>query len=176
MVSHISHWHRRVACIVLDNTHTLSLCCICASMQLVAFASLFAASTLGVDAVSWSATPFSPAAVPLAVRSPYLSTWLPQGNGTALNEGWSQFWDTNVSGSIRLLMRSPGNCCGAPCIHSRFLEEHWVDGFGEGRRPGLRVDGEAQRDQCRASQCHAEVYECEFCVFLTGFGDNLLTG
>ena len=39
---------------------------------------------------------------------------------------------------------SPGDCCGA-CIHSRFLEEHWMDGFGEGRWPGLRVDGEAQR-------------------------------
>ena len=68
-------------------------------MRLVAFASLFAASTLGVDAISWSATPFSPAAVPLAVRSPYLSEWLPQGTGNALNDIWPQFWTGNVSHS-----------------------------------------------------------------------------
>ena len=82
-----------------------------------AAASLLSYAVIALGAVTWTADPFIPAAVPLAVRSPYLSTWLPQGNGTALNEGWSQFWDTNVSGSIRLLMRSPGNCCGAPCIH-----------------------------------------------------------
>ena len=32
-------------------------------------------------AVPWVATPFNPAAFPLAVRSPYLSAWLPQGSG-----------------------------------------------------------------------------------------------
>ena len=32
-------------------------------------------------AIPWTATPFNPAAFPLAVRSPYLSTWLPQGSG-----------------------------------------------------------------------------------------------
>jgi hypothetical protein len=36
------------------------------------------------------ATPFSPASVPLAVRSPYLSTWLP--GSTPLNGGWAQHW------------------------------------------------------------------------------------
>jgi hypothetical protein len=41
-------------------------------------------------AVSWEATPFSPASVPLAVRSPYLSTWLP--GSTPLNGGWAQHW------------------------------------------------------------------------------------
>jgi len=34
-----------------------------------------------VNAVSWIATPFNPPAFPLAVRSPYLSAWLPQGAG-----------------------------------------------------------------------------------------------
>lgn len=48
-------------------------------------------------AVSWSATPFNPASVPLAVRSPYLSAWLNQGSGTALNADWPRFW----TGSVR---------------------------------------------------------------------------
>ena len=70
-----------------------------------AAASVLSYAVIALGAVTWTADPFIPAAVPLAVRSPYLSTWLPQGNGTALNEGWSQFWDTNVSGSIRLRIR-----------------------------------------------------------------------
>lgn len=48
-------------------------------------------------AVSWTATPFNPAAVPLAVRSPYLSAWLPQGAGTPLNGAWPTFWTGMVS-------------------------------------------------------------------------------
>lgn len=31
---------------------------------------------------AWTSTPFSPPSIPLAVKSPYLSTWLPQGSGT----------------------------------------------------------------------------------------------
>lgn len=48
-------------------------------------------------AVTWDATPFNPAAVPLAVRTPYLSVWLPQGAGTALNDQWATFWNGDVS-------------------------------------------------------------------------------
>lgn len=47
-------------------------------------------------AVSWTATPFNPASVPLAVRSPYLSAWLNQGSGTALNADWPRFWTGSV--------------------------------------------------------------------------------
>jgi len=46
--------------------------------------------------VTWTATPFNPASVPLAVRTPYLSAWLPQGRGSALNDGWSTFWTGQV--------------------------------------------------------------------------------
>ncbi|KAH8105922.1 DUF1793-domain-containing protein [Cristinia sonorae] len=49
-------------------------------------------------AVTWTATPFNPAAVPLAVRSPYLSAWLPQGAGTALNAAWPTFWTGQIVG------------------------------------------------------------------------------
>ena len=50
-----------------------------------------------LGAVTWNATPFNPASVPLAVRTPYLSVWLPQGAGTALNDQWAAFWNGDVS-------------------------------------------------------------------------------
>ncbi|KAK7060514.1 hypothetical protein VNI00_001279 [Paramarasmius palmivorus] len=49
-------------------------------------------------AVSWDATPFNPPSFPLAVRHPYLSAWLHQGDGTALNGGWPMFWNTRIVG------------------------------------------------------------------------------
>lgn len=54
-------------------------------------------------AASWTSTPFSPAAIPLAVRTPYLSAWLPQGEGTALNGAWPQFWTGAVGPPSQLL-------------------------------------------------------------------------
>ncbi|KAJ7260577.1 hypothetical protein C8J57DRAFT_1471634 [Mycena rebaudengoi] len=54
----------------------------------IIFAALYA---LQASAVSWTTTPFNPPSIPLAVRSPYLSTWLPQGGGSALNDGWPSF-------------------------------------------------------------------------------------
>ncbi|TBU23523.1 hypothetical protein BD311DRAFT_781613 [Dichomitus squalens] len=69
-------------------------------------------------AVSWTSTPFSPPSVPLAVRSPYLSVWLPQGAGSALNDQWPQFWTgqdiigwagfAKVDGTAYVWMGSPG--------------------------------------------------------------------
>lgn len=46
----------------------------------------------------WSATPFNPPSLPLAVRNPYLNTWLAQGNNpVALTETWPEFWSSIVS-------------------------------------------------------------------------------
>ncbi|KAF8914019.1 DUF1793-domain-containing protein [Gymnopilus junonius] len=50
------------------------------------------------NAVSWAATPFNPPAFPLAVRTPYLSAWLPQGSGAALNDAWATFWTGQIVG------------------------------------------------------------------------------
>ncbi|KAF8513743.1 DUF1793-domain-containing protein [Hysterangium stoloniferum] len=48
--------------------------------------------------VTWTATPLNPPAVPLAVRSPYLSAWLKQGSGQALNDDWPTFWTGMIVG------------------------------------------------------------------------------
>lgn len=51
----------------------------------------------GDGPIAWTAYPFSPPALPLAVRNPYLSTWLPQGNNpAALGASWSRFWTGSV--------------------------------------------------------------------------------
>ncbi|KAK7061847.1 DUF1793-domain-containing protein [Favolaschia claudopus] len=51
-----------------------------------------------VSAISWTATPFNPSSIPLAVRTPYLSAWLPQGQGAALNDAWATFWTGMIVG------------------------------------------------------------------------------
>ena len=58
---------------------------------------LTGASLVLTPVFAWDSIPFSPAAVLLAVRTPYLSVWLPQGAGTALNDAWATFWNGNVS-------------------------------------------------------------------------------
>ncbi|KAF9451663.1 DUF1793-domain-containing protein [Macrolepiota fuliginosa MF-IS2] len=49
-------------------------------------------------AVTWTATPFNPPSFPLAVRTPYLSAWLAQGSGAALNDVWPTFWTGQIVG------------------------------------------------------------------------------
>ncbi|KAH7914231.1 hypothetical protein BJ138DRAFT_452039 [Hygrophoropsis aurantiaca] len=85
--------------------------------HLVSFASLALLSS-NVAALSWDATPFSPASYPLAVRTPYLSAWLPQGAGTALNGAWPQFWTGSTlgwAGYIRV-DNTTYNFLGAPVV------------------------------------------------------------
>ncbi|KAF7375163.1 DUF1793-domain-containing protein [Mycena sanguinolenta] len=62
---------------------------------LVAFLS---AVTTVSGVISWTAAPFLPPSYPLAVRTPYLSAWLPQGTGAALNDVWPQFWNGQILG------------------------------------------------------------------------------
>ncbi|KZV98208.1 DUF1793-domain-containing protein [Exidia glandulosa HHB12029] len=59
---------------------------------------LLAALTVTNSLAAWTSTPFSPASVPLAVRSPYINAWLAQGAGTALNDNWATFWTGSIVG------------------------------------------------------------------------------
>ncbi|KLO16076.1 DUF1793-domain-containing protein [Schizopora paradoxa] len=60
---------------------------------------LLAVSSIVVGALAqsdsqWTASPFNPPAIPIAVKSPYLNTWLAQGGDPpAANEAWADFWD-----------------------------------------------------------------------------------
>ncbi|OCH92918.1 DUF1793-domain-containing protein [Obba rivulosa] len=60
--------------------------------------SILACLSVAYAATSWTVTPFNPAAIPLAVRSPYLSAWLAQGAGNALNDVWPTFWTGAIVG------------------------------------------------------------------------------
>ncbi|KAG9081933.1 hypothetical protein FS749_007281 [Ceratobasidium sp. UAMH 11750] len=68
----------------------------------IAAASLLASSNAAVvprQSTSWVSTPFNPPAIPLAVRSPYLSAWLVGGNnGGRLNTAWPTFWTGSILG------------------------------------------------------------------------------
>ncbi|KAI0737544.1 DUF1793-domain-containing protein [Daedaleopsis nitida] len=48
--------------------------------------------------ISWSTDPFTPAAIPLAVKSPYVSAWLPQGAGAGLSGNWPTFRSGGILG------------------------------------------------------------------------------
>ncbi|EJC98584.1 DUF1793-domain-containing protein [Fomitiporia mediterranea MF3/22] len=59
---------------------------------------------------AWSATPFNPTSLPLAVKSSYLNIWAPLGYGNgsaALSDAWPRNWDRSLTplgwyGSIRV--------------------------------------------------------------------------
>ncbi|KAF7340199.1 DUF1793-domain-containing protein [Mycena venus] len=69
-------------------------------------------------AASWTSTPFNPPSIPLAVRTPYLNTWLPQGQGVALNDAWPSFWAGQItawSGFVKVDGKSY-SFLGAPVV------------------------------------------------------------
>ena len=54
-------------------------------------------------AKSWTGSPFIPPAVLLAVKTPYIQTWVPQGTGSGtLYAGWEAFRDNTVGHSLEL--------------------------------------------------------------------------
>ncbi|KAG8715007.1 hypothetical protein FRC11_006163 [Ceratobasidium sp. 423] len=65
---------------------------------IIAAVSLFGTSS-AQNTPDWQSTPFNPPAIPLAVRSPYLSAWLQGGNsGGRLNGQWPTFWTGSILG------------------------------------------------------------------------------
>lgn len=62
------------------------------------WAELVAIASVAQVSSQWTATPFNPPSLPLAVRSPYLNTWLTQGlNPPALSDLYPQSSATSVS-------------------------------------------------------------------------------
>ncbi|KAK0490831.1 DUF1793-domain-containing protein, partial [Armillaria novae-zelandiae] len=60
--------------------------------------------SLSRGAALLNTSPFTPPSYPLAVRSPYLSTWLAQKDGgTALNDDWSRFYTGQITGWAGLI-------------------------------------------------------------------------
>ncbi|EJD03589.1 DUF1793-domain-containing protein [Fomitiporia mediterranea MF3/22] len=60
------------------------------------FASLFIDRLFAQDP-AWTSSPFSAPALPLAVRSPYLNTWLGQGgNALPLHAFWTKLWRMDI--------------------------------------------------------------------------------
>lgn len=50
-----------------------------------------------VFAQNWTANPFIPPATPLAVKGPFVQTWLPlAGTNISLNSGWQIYRDGSV--------------------------------------------------------------------------------
>ncbi|KAG8714064.1 hypothetical protein FRC08_012425 [Ceratobasidium sp. 394] len=68
----------------------------------VAVVSIFGVSNAAVaprQSTTWTSTPFNPPAIPLALRSPYLSAWLQGGSGGGkLNGQWPTFWTGSILG------------------------------------------------------------------------------
>ena len=58
-------------------------------------------------AQNWAANPFIPPSAPLAVKMPFLQTWLPQGEASgSLSSGWQSFRSDSVG--------HPPNFSGGP--------------------------------------------------------------
>lgn len=50
---------------------------------------------------AWTVSPFNPFDLPLAVRNPYLNTWLPQGSDPlSLGNSWANYWSNAVSARV----------------------------------------------------------------------------
>lgn len=97
--------------------------------HIVVLVTALATSLAANAAVTWTAEPLNPPAVPLAVRSPYLSAWLQQGDGQPLNGVWPSFWTGTVCSDALLEL-----------VYEKTLRVRWKTlgwaGF-------IRVDGTA---------------------------------
>ncbi|KAE9407196.1 DUF1793-domain-containing protein [Gymnopus androsaceus JB14] len=81
----MQRWYHRLSLSTMVSTWNLAL-------------SIFLTLSVYPIVSAWTSTPFNPPSYPLAVRTPYLSTWLPSGSGAALNDVWPQFWTGAITG------------------------------------------------------------------------------
>ncbi len=61
-------------------------------MRFLTMLAALAAMAANPGAAASSFTPARPPAVPLAVRSPYLNSWLEGGSGAILPGSWPRHW------------------------------------------------------------------------------------
>lgn len=70
----------------------------CSTSLYACFYFLLLSSVVSHVSAQWTASPFNPPALPLAVRSPYLNTWLQQGpNPAPASAFWPGTWTQVVS-------------------------------------------------------------------------------
>jgi hypothetical protein len=112
----------------------------------ISVVSLFLQSIRGN--VTWTATPFNPNSMPLAVRTPYLSTWLPQSPEIALNDAWPTFWNGQV-----FRLRKFRYCC------ERFRSiglDSWLGRIHYSWRQGLQFHGHAYRSRSKSHEGYSK--------------------
>lgn len=70
-------------------------------LPLTLFLSLIFSALHLVQAIVW--TPFYPVSLPVAVKSPYLNVWLPQGNQTrSVQTSWPFYWPSVNTVNVRI--------------------------------------------------------------------------
>lgn len=68
------------------------------SFLLFSLLSIFAQVSAQQGPTAWTASPFNPPSLPLAVKSPYLNAWAPLGNNSAaVNNAWPRTQGTEMS-------------------------------------------------------------------------------
>ena len=86
-------------------------------------------------AQNWAANPFVPPSAPLAVKMPFLQTWLPQGGANgSLSSEWPSFRGDSVGHPRN---HSPVDPLANECV----LLETYMDGDDQSRRPIIHLDG-----------------------------------
>ena len=89
---------------------------------------------------------FFPASIPLAIRSPYLSIWMPStSNSGPISNSWPYFWGQAVRSHL----------CAVRNMHwsSRVAVHHRLGRKDQGGRADIRLDGE-RRVAERAGKCY----------------------
>ncbi|KAF8585583.1 DUF1793-domain-containing protein [Ramaria rubella] len=67
------------------------------------------AQAIGVVGPPWTASPFHPHAIPLAVRSPFLNCWARGGNGSeSISNQWPSLWDMTSTLGWAMFVRVDG--------------------------------------------------------------------